>query len=152
MWIAAESAPIGGMEVVSRGRLHRLRDHPALIAWVGATRLGFAVMAQAGAEEAELLAIRAVTPWRGAGSALLAAVEASAKHTGASRLLAATTNDNVDALRFYQRRGFVLMAFTPDAFAAVRRLKGLPDRPEMLGKYGIPLRDELLLCKPLTER
>jgi hypothetical protein len=54
-----------------------------------------------------------------------------------------TTNDNVDALRFYQRRGFRLAALHRGAVDDSRaRLK--PEIPE-IGEYGIPLRDELEL-------
>lgn len=46
------------------------------------------------------------------------------------------------ALRFYQRRGFRLMALRPDAVTRGRRLK-----PEiaLLGHDGIPIRDEIEL-------
>ncbi len=120
-----------------------------MIAWEGTARLGFAVISTEDAAKAELLAIRAVTPWRGIGSALLAAAEAQAVEVGGVRLLVATTNDNVDALRFYQRRGFVLTALRLGAFAEVRRLKGLPETGEFLGAYGVPIRDELLLSKDM---
>jgi hypothetical protein len=59
-----------------------------------------------------------------------------------------TTNDNLDALRFYQRRGLRLVGLAPDAVAASRRLK--PGIPE-IGAYGIPLRDELTLELSLAE-
>jgi hypothetical protein len=54
-----------------------------------------------------------------------------------------TTNDNLVALRFYQRRGFRLSALRPGAVdEARRRLKpAIPDA----GAFGIPLRDELEL-------
>jgi hypothetical protein len=52
-----------------------------------------------------------------------------------------TTNDNVDALRFYQRRGFRLAALHQGAVDDSRaRLK--PEIPE-IGEHRIPLRDEL---------
>lgn len=52
-----------------------------------------------------------------------------------------TTNDNVDAIRFYQRRGFRLSALRPGAVEEARRdLKA--EIPEV-GGYGIPMRDEL---------
>jgi len=57
-----------------------------------------------------------------------------------------TTNDNVDALRFYQKRGFVLVELRRDAVTAGRPLK--PTVP-WLGAYGIPLRDELELERVL---
>ena len=53
-----------------------------------------------------------------------------------------TTNDNVDALRFYQRHGFRLVELRPGAVDAARRLK--PEIPAT-GAHGIPLRDELEL-------
>ncbi len=65
---------------------------------------------------------------------------------GCRRLHVVTTNDNVDALRFYQKRGFVLCELRRDAITAGRRLK--PTIP-WLGTYGIPLRDELELERVL---
>ena len=59
-----------------------------------------------------------------------------------------TTNDNLNALRFYQGRGFRLVAVHPGAVEASRRLK--PQIPE-LGSFGIPIRDELELELSLAE-
>jgi Acetyltransferase (GNAT) family len=59
------------------------------------------------------------------------------------RIWLVTTNDNLEALRFYQRRGFVLSALRPGAVAdSGQRLK-----PQIasVGDFGIPLRDELEL-------
>ncbi|WP_215909533.1 hypothetical protein [Streptacidiphilus fuscans] len=53
-----------------------------------------------------------------------------------------TTNDNLDALRFYQRRGLRIVGVAPGAVDAARRFK--PSIP-VTGEYGIPLRDELTL-------
>jgi hypothetical protein len=54
-----------------------------------------------------------------------------------------TTNDNVDALRFYQRRGFRLAALRTRAVDELRRrLK--PTIPAV-GEHGIPIRDEIEL-------
>ena len=66
----------------------------------------------------------------------------TAREAGCTRLWLTTTNDNLDALRFYQRRGFVLAALYPDALIGSRPLK--PEIP-LIGAYGIPLRDELEL-------
>ena len=61
---------------------------------------------------------------------------------GCRRVWLITTNDNLRALRFYQRRGFRLVAVHPNALARSRELK--PSIPE-IGLDGIPLRDELEL-------
>jgi len=54
------------------------------------------------------------------------------------------TNDNVNALRFYQRRGFRLAELRPGAVDQSRRRK--PEIPRV-GDYGIPLRDEIDLTR-----
>ncbi|OGC91897.1 MAG: hypothetical protein A2142_01565 [candidate division Zixibacteria bacterium RBG_16_48_11] len=53
-----------------------------------------------------------------------------------------TTNDNLLALRFFQKRGFCISAVYPDAIQHSRRLK--PEIP-LIGREGIFLRDELEL-------
>jgi ribosomal protein S18 acetylase RimI-like enzyme len=54
-----------------------------------------------------------------------------------------TTNDNVEALRFYQRRGFRLARIRPGAVDRSREMLK-PEIPRS-GAYDIPLRDELEL-------
>ena len=56
----------------------------------------------------EVLTLHAAQQWAGTGSALLAAARRVAEASGARRIWLITTNDNVDALRFYQRRGYRL--------------------------------------------
>ena len=63
------------------------------------------------------------------------------------RLSVVTTNDNVRALGFYQRRGFILSAFRKGAIEKSRRIK--PEIPELCCDY-IPIRDELELVLRLT--
>ncbi len=48
----------------------------------------------------------------------------------------------MNALRFYQKRGFVLVAIHRDALDISRKLK--PEIP-LIGNDGIPLRDEIEL-------
>ncbi|MGD8245715.1 MAG: hypothetical protein PVG25_02965 [Anaerolineae bacterium] len=62
------------------------------------------------------------------------------------RIWLITTNDNLAALRFYQRRGFSLVAVHPGAVDQARTLK--PEIPA-IGHSGIPIRDEIELELPL---
>jgi hypothetical protein len=57
------------------------------------------------------------------------------------------TNDNVDSLRFYQRRGFELCALHRGVVAHSRT--HLKTRDPSNGEYGIDLLHELVLEKPL---
>ncbi len=94
----------------------------------------------------EILTLHASRQWSGIGSALIAAARRVAEASGAWRLWLITTNDNVDALRFYQRRGFRLAAVRPGAVDRTRQRK--PEIPRT-GDFGIPLRDEIDLSCPV---
>jgi N-acetylglutamate synthase-like GNAT family acetyltransferase len=90
----------------------------------------------------EVVSIDAIDRRRGVGSALIAAVADEARQRGCRRLWLVTTNDNLDALRFYQRRGLRIVGVTTDSVEYARSLKpAIPD----IGEYGIPIRDELTL-------
>jgi ribosomal protein S18 acetylase RimI-like enzyme len=133
----------GDVIVVSRGRVHRLPDLPALIAWQAGERAGAATYYLNG-EAAELTSLNAVASGQGVGSALIAAVEDAVRAAGARRLWLITTNDNVDGLRFYQRRGFRLVRLHAGAVDEARRIK--PAIPK-IGEHGIPIHDEIELEK-----
>ena len=95
----------------------------------------------------EITSIAADPPHRGIGSALMEAITGEARRSGCRRAWLTTTNDNLDALRFYQRRGFRLIALRSGAVDEARRdLK--PTLP-VIGSHGIRMRDELDLELPL---
>ncbi len=76
------------------------------------------------------------------GSALLDAVKSVAAASKCRRLWLVTTNDNTRALRFWQKRGFRLVAVYPGSAEKLRRLN--PKIP-LTGIDGIPIRDEIEL-------
>ena len=90
----------------------------------------------------EIVSIDSTHPGRGVGTALIEAVKKEARRQGCRRLWLITTNDNLNALRFYQKRGFALVAVHRNAIEISRRLK--PEIP-LTGHDGIPLRDEIEL-------
>jgi GNAT superfamily N-acetyltransferase len=98
--------------------------------------------------ECEILALYTARQWSGIGSALLGVFVDLAAAAGCRRCWVVTTNDNVDALRFYQRRGFHLTAIRCGAVDEARRL--LKPAIPRVGDYGIPLRDELELARDLV--
>ncbi|MBP2020035.1 ribosomal protein S18 acetylase RimI-like enzyme [Symbiobacterium terraclitae] len=135
----------GGTTMVTRGRVHRLADLAGLIAREGDARVGAATFRIEGAE-CELLSLNASGRGRGVGTALLRAVEAAAREAGCGRVWLITSNDNLDALRFYRRRGYRLVAVHAGAIDEARRAK--PSIP-LIGNHGIPIHDELELEKRL---
>jgi GNAT superfamily N-acetyltransferase len=91
-------------------RLGRIEDslaHPALVAEEDGRVVGVLTYIL-GTDSCEVLTLHAAERLRGVGTALLRAVEELAAGSGCSSLSLITTNDNLDALRFYQRRGFRL--------------------------------------------
>ena len=76
------------------------------------------------------------------GADLLERVALEGRARGCRRLRLVTTNDNMRALAFYQKRGFDLFALRRGALDLSRRLK--PEIP-LVGEGGIPLRHELEL-------
>lgn len=136
-WLVTHATELWGSEVViSRGKAHRVAELPGFIARIEGDRVGVATY-RLEDDSCELVTIDALRRRAGVGTALLSAIVAVA---GDRRLWLITTNDNVDAIRFYQRRGFVLAAAHIGAIEASRKLK--PQIPRV-GEYGIPIRDEL---------
>ena len=128
--------------VARNGVLERPLEHPALVACRGERLIGVLTYILDG-PEGEILTLHADERGGGVGSALVEEVVRIAARAGCRRLRVVTTNDNVDALRFYQRRGFRLAALRAGAVdESRRRLK--PAIPEV-GEHGIPIRDELEL-------
>lgn len=98
------------------------------------------------AKECEILTLDSLVEGMGIGSALLDALEERAREAGLTRLWLVTTNDNLASLRFWQKRGYELVAVHRNAIAAARRIK--PQIP-ITGRHGIPIRDEIELEKRL---
>lgn len=142
-WVRRFTAERWGAEVVAvHGVVYRPDDLAGFIAEdEGGRPLGLATyVASEGA--CELVTLDSVEEGRGVGTALVEAVAAAGRDSGCARLWLVTTNDNLHALGFYQRRGFHLAAVHRGAVAKARELK--PSIPEV-APNGIPLRDELEL-------
>lgn len=131
-----------GAPVLVRGGAYAFEDCEV---WMAGEMAGLAAVNLRDRPIAELVAINAFEQWHGVGTALLSAIVASLGPEFHSLRLT-TTNDNIDALRFYQRRGFRLAALRPGAVNEARRRK--PSIP-LLGEYGLPIRDELDLVLSL---
>jgi ribosomal protein S18 acetylase RimI-like enzyme len=91
-------------------------------------------------DDVEVVYIEVTAKHQGVGTRLMDAVEA---RTAARRLWLVTTNDNLDALRFYQRRGFRIARVRPGAVNETR--KTLKPSISEVGSFGIPIRDEIVL-------
>ena len=93
-------------------------------------------------EEMKILSLDSLQEGRGIGTGLLDTVVAKARDAGMQRIMLITTNDNLSALRFYQKRGFDMSRLYCNALAQARKIKSeIP----LIGMDGIPLKHEIEL-------
>lgn len=90
--------------------------------------------------ECEIVTLNSFRENRGIGTALIHSVLAAARHRNCRRLWLITTNDDTNAIRFYQKKGFELIAAHINAMDISRQLK--PSIP-LIGMDGIPIKHEL---------
>lgn len=127
----------GSSIVVGPGRVwHDVSVLPGFLAEEDGSRLGL-VLYEVRGDETEVVVLVSAVPNRGSGAAVVEAVERVAREAGCRRLVVVTTNDNVHALRFYQRHGWDLAALHRNGMDEVRRIK--PDVP-LIGREDIALR------------
>ena len=136
----------GSTRIVTRGRIHEADRLPGFAAVWNGEPAGLLTYRIEG-RECEIVSLNSLHEGMGIGSALLEAAMETARQAGCPRLWLITTNDNLPALRFYQRREFVIAAVYPNALTESRRLK--PEIP-LIGRDGVPLRDEIELERRLS--
>ena len=95
------------------------------------------------AAEVTCLVVASGQRQRGIGRAIVDGVVAALTAEGVRRIWLVTTNDNLAALRLYQRAGFRLTALRPGAVDEARRT--LKPSIGQIGDNDIPIRDELEL-------
>ncbi len=136
-WLVAE---LWGSELVAvHGVIFRPAEIPGFIAERSRRVVGLLTYQIVG-DMLEIVTLNAIDRGVGIGTLLVEAAVGAARHFGCREIRLTTTNDNVDALRFYQRRGFRLAELRPGAVDRSRQEK--PQIPRV-GDYGIPLHDEI---------
>ena len=127
--------------VVSKGVLHEVPNLPGLIALKSGLRVGL-LTSHIKDREFEIVTLDSLDTYIGIGSRLITTAVEAALNSSCKRIWLITTNDNLPALRFFQKRGFQIAAVHRNALEVSRKLK--PEIPQV-GLYEIPLRDEIEL-------
>jgi len=138
----------GADKVVAHSVIYYPHDLPGFVATREGKPVGL-VTYQIEGTSCEIVTLDSVEPSLGIGTALIEMVKKVTRYFGYRRLWLITTNDNLHALRFYQKRGFVLVALHRNALEVSRKLK--PEIP-LVGIDGIPLRDEIELELVLDDK
>jgi len=128
----------GGEEMIVHGTVFRPGQVEGFVNadWTGLVTYVIA------SDECEIISLDSLKEGGGTGTRLIEVVADEAAGRGCTRLFLSTTNDNLLALGFYQRRGFELAAIRRGAVTQARKRK--PAIP-MIGDNEIPVRDEIEL-------
>lgn len=140
-WITGVATKLwGSVEIISKGHTYDILKLPNVIAERDAKPVGFVMYVKEG-KKCEIVALYTALKNQGIGTKLLDRVKEAARRDGCTTVWLMTTNDNTQAIRFYQKRGFVISAIRTNVMEEQRKLKPIP----LLGNDGIPIRDEIEL-------
>ncbi|HKG54189.1 MAG TPA: GNAT family N-acetyltransferase [Anaerolineales bacterium] len=131
----------GGEEMLTRGNVYRPKQLDGFVVedeneWVGL--ITFLIKDN----ECEVTSLDSLREGKGIATQLLDKAIQEARAGNCKRLFLITTNDNLHALGFYQKRGFEIVTIYRGAVNESRKIK--PTIP-LVGMDGIPLRDEIEL-------
>jgi len=139
------SRDFGRTQIVAFGEVMDIDQMPALVAVRYHDPSG-ALAYRLFGDALHIVALATDPMWQrsGVGGHLVAEAELIARRLKLRRLIVSTTNDNLPALFFYQRRGYRMTDFVPNSII-------MHTGQEVAGFAGIPVRDEVRLEKTLAE-
>jgi ribosomal protein S18 acetylase RimI-like enzyme len=120
-WVVESVSNEWGLPIVSISGPHNPAQLAGFVAIEADERLGL-ITYRATEEDCEVVTLNSLRPGRGIGTALLRAVQQKADERGL-RLWLITTDENTDAIRFYENRGMTRRARHRDFVEVVRRYK-----------------------------
>jgi ribosomal protein S18 acetylase RimI-like enzyme len=135
----------GRTQIVAFGEVMDIDQMPALVAIMRDEPSG-ALSYRLLGDALHIVALATDPMWQrsGVGGHLIAEAELLARRLNLEKLLVCTTNDNLPALYFYQRRGYRLTELVPGSL--IRHT-----HQEVAGFAGIPARDEVRLEKRIRK-
>ena len=125
--------------VVVHGSKFHLDQLPGFKAMHGKTWLGL-ITYDIKEDICEIVSLDSFIPGMGTGRKLVNKVAETARQAGCKRIILITTNDNINAIGFYQKIGFQMVWVEPDAVTRSREIK--PSIP-LIAENGLPIRDEI---------
>ncbi|HEK9102454.1 GNAT family N-acetyltransferase [Bacillus pfraonensis] len=112
----------GSTLMVSRGRAHLLDQLPGFVATED-NRIAGIITYEIKENNCEIVSLDSFKEKKGIGTKLVERVVDIAKKQCCKKIWLITTNDNTNALRFYQKRGFMITNLYVDAVKEARKIK-----------------------------
>jgi len=134
----------GRTKIVAFGEVMDIDQMPALVAVMSSEPSGALAYRLLG-DALHIVALATDPMWQrsGVGGQLVAEAELLARRLNLKRLVVSTTNDNLPAMHFYQRRSYRLTDLVPNSVIT-------HTHREQPGFAGIPVRDEIRLEKRIA--
>jgi N-acetylglutamate synthase-like GNAT family acetyltransferase len=129
----------GGLPLVIRGKKYYPSQLDGIIA-ENENGIAGSLFYEIREKDCEIIVFEVFDKFKGTGTVLLDNLKDIARHQKCARIYLMTTNDNLDALRFYQKRGFYICGIHIDSVKISRKIKPTIG---MIGDYEIPVRDEI---------
>lgn len=125
--------------IIAKKEVHYFKDIPGFLCYEEGAVVGVITYAIENGE-CEIVTINSLKKKKGYGKKLFSAVLKVAKKEKCKRLWLITTNDNTNAMTFYQLIGMNMCGFYPNGMDYSRSLR--PQIP-LTGNLGIPLKHEI---------
>lgn len=138
----------GAAEMVIRGEVVDMTQVEGITAMADGAIAGLITYVITG-DTMEITSLDSLIENKGTGTALLEKAVSIARRQRCRRIILVTTNDNLRAMGFYQKRGFDMASLYRNAVDAARKKK--PQIP-LIGNEGIPLKHEIEFEMQLTSK
>jgi ribosomal protein S18 acetylase RimI-like enzyme len=124
--------------LVSRGKSHKSQDLDGILVYDNGKIIGLGLY-YIKTNECEIVFLETFIQNKGIGTEIIEKIKEIAIKNNCKRIWLITTNENIDALRFYQRRGFHFSNIYINALEESRKIN--PEIPKE--ENGIEIRDEI---------
>ena len=125
--------------IVSRGQIHEIKNLNGFV-FIHEEQIVACILYKVTGQECEIVSLDSKLEGQGIGSTLIQLVIDKAKSLDCRRIWLITSNDNIRAIKFYQKRGFDMVRIHRNAITEARKLK--PSIP-LFGFEGIPIKHEV---------
>ena len=129
----------GSDVLISRGKPHKAHDLDGVLVYDDGKIIGLGLYYIKN-KECELVLLETLSQGKGIGTEIIEKVIKIAKESKCNRIWLVTTNSNINAIKFYQKRGFNISNIYLNAMDEARKIK--PEIPE-IADNGIKIKDEI---------
>ena len=124
--------------LVTRGKIYKAENLDGILTYDNEKIIGLGLYYIKG-NECEIVLLETFIQNKGIGTKIIERIKKIAKAKSCKRIWLITSNENINAIRFYQKRGFHISNIYINAMEESRKIK--PEIPKE--ENGIEIRDEI---------